>query len=98
MPVFGLAYEEQAGGRDKGLRLAGVYKLSESFWGRPFLVNGLGVGAWYDLTDCRDELLEVEEREEALLQWAHSGKTGEGGRLPLALATRIDNQSFSNAA
>src|SRR5260370_12191107 len=78
--------------------LAGVYKLSESFWGRPFLVNGLGVGAWYDLTDCRDELLEVEEREEALLQWAHSGKTGEGGRLPLALPTRIDNQSFSDAS
>jgi hypothetical protein len=39
--------------------LAGVYKLSESFWGKPFLVNGLGVGAWYDLTGCRDELLEV---------------------------------------
>jgi hypothetical protein len=34
MPVFGLAYEEQAGGRDKGLRLAGVYKLSESFLGQ----------------------------------------------------------------
>jgi hypothetical protein len=49
-------------------------------------------------TNPYDLSLEFEEREEALLQWAHSIETGQGGGLPLALATRIDNQSFSDAA
>jgi hypothetical protein len=40
--------EGKTNGRVTASALAGVYKLSESFWGRPFLVNGLGVGAWYD--------------------------------------------------
>jgi hypothetical protein len=53
--------EGKTNGRVTASALAGVYKLSESFWGRPFLVNGLGVGAWYDLTDWRDESLEVED-------------------------------------
>jgi hypothetical protein len=60
-------------------------------------VFGAREGRWYDLTDGREESLEVEEGEEALLQWAHSGKTGEGGGLPLALSTGIEDQSFSDA-
>jgi hypothetical protein len=35
--------------------------------------------------------------EEALLQCGHAGETGGGGRLPLALTARVDDQSFSDA-
>ena len=52
----------------------------------------------YDLTGCRDESLEAEEGEKALLQGRHSGETGGGGGLPLTLATWVDHQSFSDAA
>ena len=52
----------------------------------------------YDLTDCRNESLETEEGEEALLQCGHTGETGGGGSLPLALTAWVDYQSFSDAA
>jgi len=47
---------------------------------------------------CRDESLEAEEGEEALLECSHAGKAGGGRGLPLALAARIDYQSFSDAS
>ena len=65
---------------------------------KPWVGNALRVELEYDLTGCGKEALEVEKREEALLQCRHAGETGSGGSLPLAWAARVDDRSFADAA
>ena len=66
--------------------------------GQAVLTERFADSVAYDLTACRDESLETEEGEEALLQCGHAGEACGGGSLALALTAWVDDQSFSDAA
>ena len=54
-------------------------------------------GGVYDLTRRRGVTLQVQQREQSALQWAHVGQTGGCSVLPLALPARVNDESLLNS-
>ena len=64
--------------------------------GKPQSAECVTSGGGYDLMGGGGVSLQAEHREEAPLQRRHAGETDGGGKLPLALAARVDDRGFTD--
>lgn len=79
------------------LGTSGSLQDSGSIRGKPCLLRYMRGDAAYDLTLRRRVALQVQQRKQPALERAHTGQTGGGRVLPLALPAGVNDERFLNA-